>query len=149
MQPKIILLGPPIGNREDFSPRAIQTLKSADVIYAEHPETSKRLTSHFQIGQKRWVLFDQDSQQERIESLIQDSHKQTVVVVSRAGMPGVNDPGARLVHELLERNIAFDVIPGPSIVSCLMATSGEMGPFHYFGYLVAKSYFWHLKTVIG
>ena len=139
MNANITLVATPIGNLSDMSARAIETLKQADVIYAEHPETSKKLAHAFHMGEKKWVLFDQNHEQELISKLVQDSQQYHVVVLARAGMPGVNDPGVYLVRYLLEQGIAFDVIPGPSIVACLMATSGQFGPFHYLGYFPKKS----------
>lgn len=138
MKPHITLVGTPIGNLSDMSPRALETLKNAQIIYAEHPETSKRLANHFCLGEKKWVLFDQSHEKERLSELLRDSQISDVAVISRAGMPGINDPGVYLVKELLNKNIAFDVIPGPSIVTCLMATSGEFGSSHYYGYFPKK-----------
>jgi 16S rRNA (cytidine1402-2'-O)-methyltransferase len=138
MESQITLVGTPIGNIKDASPRVIDALRGSDVIYAEHPETSKKLAQIFELGKKRWVLFDQKHEIKLIEQLIRDSQSENVVVIPRAGMPGINDPGAHLVQVLHERGITFDVIPGPSIVTCLMATSGHFGPYHYYGYFPKK-----------
>lgn len=134
MQANITFVGTPLGCMTDISQRALSILKAADIIYGEHPQTTKKLFHYFGIPQKRWVLFDKDVELKRIETLISESKNNRIAIVSRAGMPGVNDPGTLLVRHLLEFGIPFDVVPGPSIVSCLIALSGSFGPFHYFGY---------------
>jgi 16S rRNA (cytidine1402-2'-O)-methyltransferase len=127
-----------LGNLQDFSPRGIHILKEVHTVFSEHPDTSKKLCNALNIHPPRWRLLDQHNEAQLTTEVVEESQKHPVAVLSRAGMPGVNDPGTVLVRHMLDHHIDFDLIPGPSIASCLMTTSGRFGPFFYFGYFPKK-----------
>lgn len=135
------LVGTPIGNLSDVSPRVLETLRSADVLLCEDTRVTSRLLAHFDIHVPLWRADDNvlaqriDSTLERIEA------GERVAFVSDAGMPGVSDPGQRLVDAALDRGLKVEVIPGPSAVTCALVLSGlSMDHFYFEGFLPRKEH---------
>ncbi len=134
----IQFVGTPIGCLADCSNRVIEALTQADCIFSEHPETTLKLLNALGLPSKPTFLFDQHNEAYKIKTVLTRARKERVVILPRAGMPGINDPGTALVAHLLKEEYPFEIIPGPSIVTCLMACSGHFGPFSYMGYFPKK-----------
>ena len=135
----LFVVGTPIGNLDDISVRALRTLREADLILCEDTRVTGRLLSHFGI---RAALrrADEHSLAERIApALSRIERGEKVAFVSDAGMPGVSDPGQRLVDAVLDAGLAVEVIPGPSAVTCALVASGlPMEHFFFEGFLPRK-----------
>jgi 16S rRNA (cytidine1402-2'-O)-methyltransferase len=120
----LYVVGTPIGNLSDFSPRAVETLQAVDFIAAEDTRVTQKLLNHFSI-QKPMVSYHEHNLRERgqmILSRIQQGEQ--CAVVSDAGMPCISDPGEDLVHLCAEAGVPIRVIPGPSAVVSALAISG-------------------------
>ena len=119
------LVGTPIGNLEDVTARARRVLAGVDLIAAEDTRRTGRLLQHLGIGGKRLVSFFEGNEGRRTEELLEElRHGADVAVVSDAGMPGVSDPGYRLVVACVEAGLSVDVAPGPSAVLAALVISG-------------------------
>ncbi|MEZ5328345.1 MAG: 16S rRNA (cytidine(1402)-2'-O)-methyltransferase [Verrucomicrobiales bacterium] len=129
----------PIGNLADVSQRALTELATADVIACEDTRHSRRLLDHYGISVPL-VSFHQHNEAQRTEQLIERlSTGQRVAVVSDAGMPGVSDPGARLIHACHAQDIALTVIPGPSsVINALIGSGFPADAFTFLGFLPTK-----------
>lgn len=133
---KLSIVGTPIGNLGDFSPRGIETLGNADYIAAEDTRVTLRLLTHFGI-KKPLLSYYKPKEQEKsgriIELLSEGSH---IALVSDAGMPCISDPGSVLVKKCLELGIAIEVIPGCSAAVAAVALSGlEIDRWTFEGFL--------------
>ena len=134
------LVGTPIGNLSDASPRVLETLRSADVLLCEDTRVTSKLLARFGI---RVVLerCDENVIASRVEGVLaRVAGGARVAFVSDAGMPGVSDPGQRLVDAALDEGLPVEVIPGPSAVTCALVASG-LGMDHFFfeGFLPRKA----------
>lgn len=121
---KLSIVGTPIGNLGDFSPRGVETLENADFIAAEDTRVTLRLLTHFGIKKPLLSYYKPKEREksERIISLLSEGNN--VAMVSDAGMPCISDPGAVLVAECCERGIPVEVIPGCSAAVAAVAVSG-------------------------
>ncbi len=131
----LYLVGTPIGNLEDISPRAIDTLKAVSLIAAEDTRTAYKLLNHFDIHTPVTSFFEH-SQLAKLGRILDTLEAGDVAVISEAGMPGVNDPGYELVQAALARGHRVDPVPGPSAVLAALVGSGlPAGAFYYLGFL--------------
>lgn len=137
---RLILVGTPIGNLGDLSPRAIETLADADVIACEDTRRTGRLLKHVGIEKRRLITVNEHTEYEQIESILGEVAAGAVIaLVSDAGMPGVSDPGERLVAAATGRGIAVETVPGPSSVLAALVISGlPGGRFCFEGFLPRK-----------
>lgn len=137
---RLILCGTPIGNLDDMSPRAVAALRDADVIACEDTRRTRKLLSHFGIGSRDLVVLnDQTERRKAPEVVAEIGRGRTVVLVSDAGMPGLSDPGYRLVRACVAEGITVDVVPGPTAVVTALAVSGlPPGRFVFEGFLPRK-----------
>lgn len=136
MSGKLMVVGTPIGNLSDFSPRAVETLREADFIAAEDTRVTVKLLNHFEI-KKPMISYFEHNKWER-GHLICDriAAGETCALVSDAGMPAISDPGEMLVAQCAERGIQVLVVPGPSAVISALAISGlPTGRFTFEGFL--------------
>ena len=133
------MVGTPIGNLSDASPRVIETLTHADLLLCEDTRVTSKLLAHFGIHVPL-RRADENVLAERIpEVLGRLEEGDRVAFVSDAGMPGVSDPGQRLVDAALEAGHRIEVIPGPSAVTCALVASGlPMDHFFFEGFLPRK-----------
>lgn len=121
----LVLVGTPIGNLGDLSPRAIHTLSISDVIYCEDTRHSRKLLTHAGISGVRLRSLHQHNEDDRIGEVVASvSAGRTVAMVSDAGMPGISDPGSRVVAAVVSAGLGVSVIPGPSAVLSALVTSG-------------------------
>lgn len=127
------MVGTPIGNLGDLSPRAEGALRAADTVCAEDTRVAKKLLSAFGI-EAHVERCDENVIGLRAPELVARMEGgERMAFVSDAGMPAVADPGARLVDACLEAGVPVDVIPGPSAVTCAIAGAGFACEAFYFG----------------
>lgn len=150
MKGKLYVVGTPIGNLSDFSPRAEQALREADFIAAEDTRVTLKLLNHFGM-KKPMVSYFEHNKRERGDTICARIEAgENCALVSDAGMPAISDPGELLVAQCAERNIQVLVVPGPSAVVSALAISGlPTGRFTFEGFLSMnkKSRREHLEEV--
>lgn len=133
---KLYVVGTPIGNLSDFSPRGIETLESADYIAAEDTRVTMRLLTHFGIKKPLLSYYKPKEREksERIIELLGEGNK--IALVSDAGMPCISDPGALLVKRCRDMGIPVEVIPGCNAAVAAVAASGlEVDRWAFEGFL--------------
>ena len=125
MSGRLVLCGAPIGNVADASPRLARTLAAADVVAAEDTRRLLRLARELEVRVARVVSYHDANESSRTPELMRAlAEGQTVALVTDAGMPGVSDPGFRLVAAAVEAGVDVTVVPGPSAVTAAVALSG-------------------------
>ncbi len=137
---KLVLVGTPIGNLEDMSPRGLRTLQEADVVACEDTRRTRKLLSHFGITVDELVVYNEANERRKTGDLVDRiAQGDTVALVSDAGMPGLSDPGYRLVRACVERDLSVEVVPGPTASVSALAVSGlPPGRFVFEGFLPRK-----------
>ncbi len=137
---RLFVVGTPIGNLQDITLRAVETLKDVAVVVAEDTRRTRALLSHLGISKKRLLAVDAHASDGRIAKVVAALlDGQDVALVTDAGMPSVSDPGATLVGAARAQGIAVEVVPGPSAVTTAAAVSGLVeGPFWFAGFLPRK-----------
>lgn len=139
MQGTLALCGTPIGNLSDISKRLADTLRAADVIYAEDTRRAGKLLHHLGISKPVRSMFAGNETARSIEIGERLTVGEFVVVVTDAGMPVISDPGASAVRSAESVGAVITVIPGPSAVSAALAASGFSGDRYVFeGFLPRK-----------
>lgn len=135
----LFIVATPIGNLGDITLRALETLRSADLIACEDTRHSQRLLQHYQI-EKPLISLNEHNEARRTSELIERIQAGALVaLVSDAGMPTVSDPGQRLTHAVIVAGLRVEVIPGPSAVLTALAGSGlPTAPFYFGGFLPHK-----------
>jgi 16S rRNA (cytidine1402-2'-O)-methyltransferase len=122
---RLTLVGTPIGNLGDVSARAVEALAAADVIACEDTRITRKLLTHLGISRKRLIAVHEHNEAamaERIAQLITEGS--SVALVSDAGLPGISDPGQRVVRAVTEAGLVVDVVPGPSAALAALVVSG-------------------------
>ncbi|WP_228760177.1 16S rRNA (cytidine(1402)-2'-O)-methyltransferase [Pseudactinotalea sp. HY158] len=124
--PPILLAGTPIGSTEDASPRLRRALAGADLIAAEDTRRLRALLGRLELRTgARVIAYHEHNEQARTPDLVDAARRgQRVVMVSDAGMPGISDPGFRLVEAAAAGGVPVSVVPGPSAVLTALAVSG-------------------------
>ncbi|MBI2024371.1 16S rRNA (cytidine(1402)-2'-O)-methyltransferase [Candidatus Giovannonibacteria bacterium] len=126
---KLYIVGTPIGNLKDITLRALEILKSVDVILAEDTRVSRKLLSHYGIS-KRVLRYIHGKDFSNYES---------VAFLTDAGTPGISDPGTALVRDLMEKDFEIIAVPGPSALAAAVSISDiELSDFIFFGFPPAK-----------
>jgi 16S rRNA (cytidine1402-2'-O)-methyltransferase len=140
MPGRLILCGTPIGNLGDMSERALQTLREADVVACEDTRRIRKLLTHFGVSPRELVVYNDLNENRQGERLLaRIGAGADVVLVSDAGMPGLSDPGFRLVRSCVGEGFEVQVVPGPSAVIAALAVSGlPPGRFVFEGFLPRK-----------
>lgn len=141
MTGKLILCGTPIGNLDDLSPRAVAVLESADIVACEDTRRTRKLLTHYGVRARELVVYHEGNERRKAEDLARRiARGLTLVLVSDAGMPGLSDPGYRLVTACIEAGIEVEVVPGPSAAISALALSGlPPARFVFEGFLPRKS----------
>ena len=136
MNGKLYVVGTPIGNLSDFSPRARETLTSVDFIAAEDTRVTQKLLNYFDI-KKPLVSYYEHNRRERGEMIISRIlNGEVCAIVTDAGMPCISDPGQDLVYLCHENGIQVESVPGPTAFATALAISGmESGRFTFEGFL--------------
>ncbi|MDX1615438.1 MAG: 16S rRNA (cytidine(1402)-2'-O)-methyltransferase [Candidatus Promineifilaceae bacterium] len=133
--PTLFLVGTPIGNLEDITLRAVRVLGEVSLIAAEDTRTSGRLLQHYNIDTPL-VSYHDFSGPERIAALLARLAQGDVALISDAGMPGLSDPGYRLVRAAVEAGADVVPIPGPSAAVTALISSGlPSDSFLFLGFL--------------
>jgi 16S rRNA (cytidine1402-2'-O)-methyltransferase len=135
------LVGTPIGNLGDVTERARSTLARVDLIACEDTRRTRKLLSHLGIHGVRLVTFFEGNERKRVPELLDRLRSgRDVAVVSDAGMPGLSDPGERLVRAAVSEGIPVDVVPGPSAAITALVLSGlPAARFAFEGFLPRKA----------
>ena len=152
MSGKLYVVGTPIGNLGDFSPRAAETLEKADFIAAEDTRVTLKLLNHFGI-KKEMVSYYEHNKRERGEIIVSRiMNGESCAIVTDAGMPAISDPGEDLVYLCHERGIKVEAVPGPTAFATALAISGmNTGRFTFEGFLSVskKSRREHLESLVN
>ena len=140
MPGKLYVVATPIGNVEDMAPRTLRVLQESDLIAAEDTRHTGHLLTRFEI-RKPLVSYHQFSEARRSAEFLRHFEEgKAIALVSDAGMPGVSDPGERLIRAAIEAGVPVEVIPGPSAPVVALAGSGfPMVPYYFGGFLPVKS----------
>ncbi|MDX6766686.1 MAG: 16S rRNA (cytidine(1402)-2'-O)-methyltransferase [Candidatus Methylacidiphilales bacterium] len=139
MAGKLYVVGTPIGNLEDITVRALRVLKEVDLVAAEDTRHTGLLLHHFGISvpQQSYHKFNESQRQAEFLQRLQDGGK--IALVSDAGMPGVSDPGERLIRSCVRAGVDIEVVPGPSaVLHALVASGMKITPFYFGGFLPVK-----------
>ena len=133
---RLTLVGTPIGNLGDLSPRALDALRECDFIAAEDTRVTLKLLNHFGVS-KPMVSYFEHNKRERGEAICARlCAGENGVLVTDAGMPAISDPGQNLVALCAERGIAVGVVPGPTAMATALAMAGlPTGRFTFEGFL--------------
>ena len=136
MSGKLYVVATPIGNLEDITIRAVNTLKSVDVIFAETPNHSLRLLRHYDI-EKKIVKYNDHNYVKMIEyALNLSASGQNIALITDAGTPTIQDPGYRLVSAFRQNKIDVIPIPGASALITAISASGlPTDKFVFLGFL--------------
>jgi 16S rRNA (cytidine1402-2'-O)-methyltransferase len=139
---RLVLVGTPIGNLGDLSPRAAATFGAADVVACEDTRRTGRLLSHLGVRAPKLVRLDDHTELEVAPRLLElVGAGQLVAVASDAGMPALSDPGARVAAMALEQGLRVEVVPGPFAAAVALVGSGLVdvsGRFCFEGFLPRK-----------
>jgi 16S rRNA (cytidine1402-2'-O)-methyltransferase len=138
-RPALYLVGTPIGNLEDITLRALRVLKEADVIACEDTRQTQKLLNHYGIT-TRTVSYHEHNEMTRAAELVKDLQEGTsVALVTDAGMPGISDPGFRLISLAIRHHVPVVPIPGASaFLAALVASGLPTDSFRFSGFLPAK-----------
>jgi 16S rRNA (cytidine1402-2'-O)-methyltransferase len=118
------VVGTPIGNLEDVTARALETLRRADAVACEDTRTTARLLARYEIRARTLSYFEHSPEGRAREILSMIRGGAAVALVSEAGTPAVSDPGARLVAEAHREGLAVFAVPGPSAVTAALSVAG-------------------------
>jgi 16S rRNA (cytidine1402-2'-O)-methyltransferase len=137
----LILVGTPIGNLGDLSARAVETLRDADLVYAEDTRRARALLSHCEIPTRdRLRSLHRHNEAEQAQTVVAEVEGGSrVAYVSDAGMPGISDPGERLVRACVDAGLRVECIPGPSSgITALVLSGLPTQPSTFVGFLERK-----------
>jgi 16S rRNA (cytidine1402-2'-O)-methyltransferase len=136
----LYVVATPIGNLEDMTYRAVRILREADLIACEDTRQTRKLLDHYEITTATLSYHDYNESERALELLCKLQAGQTIAQVSDAGMPGIADPGYRLVKLAIENGISVVPVPGASAVVTALAAAGlATDAFEFQGFLPAKS----------
>lgn len=120
---KLYIVGTPLGNLGDFSPRAREVLENVGFIAAEDTRVTAKLLSHFNIS-KPLISYHEHNESSRKGDIIARLANEDGAIVTDAGMPCISDPGRELIHECHLQGIKIETVPGPTAVTTALAASG-------------------------
>ncbi len=136
----LFVVGTPIGNLEDITLRALETLKQADLIACEDTRHTQKLLNHYQIPTPTTSYHEHNELMKAAELILRLEEGAHVALVSDAGMPGISDPGYRLISLSIRHRIPVVPIPGASaFVAALVASGLPTDAFRFFGFMPAKA----------
>ncbi len=133
----LVLVGTPIGNLGDLSPRAVEALRAADVICCEDTRRTGRLLQHAGVERRPLLVVNDHTESQTITGVLSRlAMGERVAVVTDAGMPGISDPGEQLVRAAVTAGYPVEVVPGPSAaITALVASGLGAGRFVFEGFL--------------
>ncbi len=137
--PALYLVGTPIGNLEDITLRALRVLKEVDVIACEDTRQTQKLLNHYAIA-TRTTSYHEHNEMTRASELVKEMQEgASVALVTDAGMPGISDPGYRLISLAIRHHVPVVPIPGASaFLAALVASGLPTDSFRFSGFLPAK-----------
>ena len=137
----LVVCPTPIGNLEDVTLRVLRELADADVVLCEDTRRTRILLERHGVDAARLVSFHRHNEAAREDDVLARLEAgERVALASDAGLPGVNDPGARLIAAALERGLPVTVLPGPSAVETALVASGLVGErYQFLGYLPRRA----------
>jgi 16S rRNA (cytidine1402-2'-O)-methyltransferase len=137
--PALYLVGTPIGNLEDITLRAVRVLKEVDVIACEDTRQTQKLLNHYAIA-TRTTSYHEHNEMTRSAELVKEMQEgASVALVTDAGMPGISDPGYRLISLAIRHHVPVVPIPGASaFLAALVASGLPTDSFRFSGFLPAK-----------
>ncbi len=131
----LYIVGTPIGNLADMTPRAIEVLRKVDLIAAEDTRHTGILLKHFQIDTPQ-ISFHSHNTQARLPQLLEKLQTRSVALVTDAGMPGISDPGVELIQGCIAQGFAVVPIPGvTALITALVASGLDTDRFVFEGFL--------------
>ena len=136
----LYVIATPIGNLGDITLRALEVLKSVDLVAAEDTRHSGMLLKHLGI-KKPFVSYYEHNEAMRTAELVERlARGENIALITDAGTPGLSDPGFRLVRECIQRELSFSIIPGPSsILTALVGSGFSTAKFSFRGFLPVKT----------
>jgi 16S rRNA (cytidine1402-2'-O)-methyltransferase len=136
----LYIVATPIGNLGDITLRAVEILQGADLIAAEDTRHSGILLKRYQIS-KPLISYHEHNEAMRTAQFVERlAAGEKIALITDAGMPGISDPGARLIRECIKRALPFTVVPGPSsILTALVGSGFSTEKFFFGGFLPNKS----------
>ncbi len=146
----LYIVGTPIGNLGDISPRALSTLESVDFIAAEDTRVTVKLLNHFNIKKPLFCYFEHNKAEKGEIICRRILNGEDCALVTDAGMPAISDPGEELVRQCRDKGIKVVAVPGPSaVVTALAVSSLPTGRFTFEGFLSVnkKSRRKHLEDI--
>ena len=136
---KLYVVGTPIGNLGDLSPRAVETLERCDFIAAEDTRVTVKLLNHLGLKKPMVSYFEHNLRRRGEEITARMLAGETCAIVTDAGMPCISDPGEDLVRLCIAQGIPTEVVPGPSALISALAVSGlSTSRFAFEGFLSVK-----------
>jgi 16S rRNA (cytidine1402-2'-O)-methyltransferase len=138
---KLYVVGTPIGNLEDISQRALETLRRVSLIAAENPARTQRLLARYEVStpMMRYTDAYDRKKRARTQAVLTALEDGDVALVSEAGMPGLADPGYELLQAAIEQGVPVVAVPGPTAVTAALSVSGLVGQRYVFvGFLPRK-----------
>jgi 16S rRNA (cytidine1402-2'-O)-methyltransferase len=138
--PKFFVVSTPIGNLDDISARALETLKRVDFILCEDTRRTQKLLNRYNITTKT-ISYHQHSKLAKINYILQLSKNNNLALVCDAGTPGISDPGNKLIEKIIETGEDIEIIPipGASALTALASVSGlPMDRFLFLGFIPQK-----------
>lgn len=139
MDYQIYFIPTPIGNLEDMTIRAINTLKEVDIIACEDTRESKKLLDYYQI-KKSTTSYHKFNEQSKSEEIIKNAKNGiSYGIITDQGMPGISDPGHILIKKCIEENISYTILPGASaLITALVGSGLNNDSFSYYGFIPKK-----------
>ncbi len=148
---KLYLVPTPIGNLKDITLRSLEVLKEVDYIICEDTRRTKILLDHYGIKDKKLISYFAPKEEEKIPYILKILENENCALVVDSGMPGISDPGYRLIKACLEKNIKVEALPGPSAFLTVLVASGlPLDKFLFLGFLPKKgleNYFKKIKDL--
>jgi 16S rRNA (cytidine1402-2'-O)-methyltransferase len=139
MSGKLYVVGTPIGNLGDFTPRAIETLEKVDFLAVEDTRVTVKLLNHFGLKKEMLSYYEHNKASKGNLILERLLAGETCALMSDAGMPAISDPGEDLVRLCYQNSIAVESVPGPSAITTALAISGmPSGRFCFEGFLTTQ-----------
>jgi len=136
----LYVIATPIGNLGDITLRALEVLKSVDLVAAEDTRHSGLLMKHFGI-KKPFISYHEHNEARRTAEFVERlAGGENIALITDAGTPGLSDPGLRLVRECIQRELSFTIVPGPSsILAALVGSGFSTEKFSFRGFLPVKT----------
>lgn len=137
----LFVVATPIGNLDDITLRALETLKKVDVIACEDTRTAKKLLQHFSIAKQSLISYEEFSEDMRSEEIMnQMLNGKDVALISEGGTPLISDPGYRIVSKAVLKGVRVEPIPGVSAILAALSASGcATDRFSFLGFLPRTS----------